>query len=132
MSRQLTLTAIWWGWGIILIVVLALLSGQPALFGDDTPKIWQWFLPNIIPTLTMVGASAYASQQTPAPSGTGPSFVLAVGASVLYLLLLSLAVGSTVVVSHPLLAVQQANLWLGPVQGLAASGLAIYFIRNGS
>jgi len=130
MTKQMKLTALWWIWGTVLIFMLVFLSMQPALFGEDTAKVWQWFLPNIIPTMTMVGASAYASQQTLVPQSNEAGFLIVVVASAIYLSLLTLSVISTPFVAQPLQALQQANLWLGPVQGLAASGLAIYFIKR--
>lgn len=130
MSRQLILTAIWWVWEIVLILALVLLSMQPALFGSDVPKVWQWFLPNLVPTLTMVGVTAYVAPPSTAVTAPSSVFLLALATSVLYLMLLSLSILATLFEAHPLQSMQQSSLWLGPIQGFAASGLAVYFAKR--
>ena len=129
MSKRAILTAVWWVWGLLLILLLVTLSLQPRLFGADVPKIWQWFLPNIVPAMTMVGFTAYAA---PSPQGQagGGLFGMAVAVSCFYLLVLSVSVLGTLFVAQPLEFVTMTSLWLAPLQGFATTGLALFFVKK--
>jgi hypothetical protein len=128
---QLTLTALWWGWGILLILVLVALSSQSAIFGDQTSAAWQWFFPNITPTMGLVGAAAYTKGKSPSiqPETIKPLFVLALLASLLYLLLLTAALLGVFFTAHPISWLTKTNIWLGTVQTLAASTLGAFFAK---
>jgi hypothetical protein len=129
MSKRAILTTIWWGWGLLLILLLIALSLQTKLFGPDMTKVWQWFLPNILPAMTMVGFTAYA---TPAPDVSPPSglFVMALTVSGIYLLVLTVSVVGTLFASHPLDFVTASSLWLAPLQGFAMAGLSLFFVKK--
>jgi hypothetical protein len=122
------LTMVWWGWGLLLFLLLIVLSLQPALFGDDTGKVWQWFLPNLVPAMTMVGFTAYASP-TPAES-TANLFPLALGVSGFYLAVLTLSVAGTLFAPRPLEFLNTSSLWLAPLQGFALAGLGVFFVKK--
>lgn len=132
MSKRGVLTTVWFIWGGILLVLFIVLTLAPTLFGSDTQKAWQWFLPNLIPVLTLVGAGAYAAPPPTAPSAgsSSGSFPLALGSSVFYLLLLTGSLLSTLFSTTPLETLTMSSLWLGPVQGIATSGLALYFVKR--
>lgn len=128
---QLTLTALWWGWGVVLILVLVALSSQSAIFGDETSAAWQWFFPNITPTMGLVGAAAYTKGTSPnvASAATKPLYLLALIASLLYLLLLTAALLGVFFTPHPISWLTKSNIWLGTVQTLAASTLGAFFAK---
>lgn len=134
MSRRSILTTIWLLWAALLFLLMIMLTMQSALFGADAQKAWQWFLPNLVPVLTLVGASAYASPAAPVAAANPPppagTFLLAVGSSVFYLLLLTGSLVSTLFSKAPLEALATSGLWLGPLQGIATSGLALYFVKK--
>lgn len=99
---------------------------------DITGKVWEWFLPHILPTLGLVGSvSAFAP--APAAGGRDPEkFRYALLLSLFYLCLLALSVLRIPLVSgDPMPGLEQANLWLGPVQGLAAGALGLFFVAAG-
>jgi hypothetical protein len=129
MSQRAVLTAVWWTWGLLLILLLAALSLQPRLFGDDTTKVWQWFLPNILPAMTMVGFTAYAAPPRP-QSASGGLFGMALAVSCTYLAVLTVSVLGTLFAPHPLEFVTMTSLWLAPLQGFATAGLALFFVKK--
>lgn len=129
MSKRAILTGLWWVWGLLLILILVVLSLQPRLFGPDVPKIWQWFLPNIVPAMTMVGFTAYAAAPPPDQAGSGV-FGMAVAVSCFYLTVLSVSVLGTLFVAQPLEFVTMTSLWLAPLQGFATTGLALFFVKK--
>lgn len=128
LRQQLILTLLWWGWGLALLVLLVVLSYQPAIFGDDVSAAWEWFLPNIIPTLGLVGAASYqrrrSGQDAPASSHL---FLITVAASAVYLLLLTAAELSVLFTTDPVKTLRTSSLWLAPLQGLCASALGVFF-----
>ena len=128
---QLTLTILWWGWGLLLFILLVALSSQSAIFGDQTSAAWQWFLPNITPSMGLVGAAAYARRKTAdiEPAVIKPLFLMAVIVSGVYLVLLTVALLGVFFSAQPLAWLGKSNLWLGPLQGLAASALAVFFAK---
>lgn len=129
MSQKAVLTIVWWVWGLVLILFLIVLSLQPALFGGDTEKVWQWFLPNLIPAMTMVGFTAYTAP-APAQETSMNLFPLAVGVSAIYLAVLTLSVAGTLFTADPLAFLAMSNLWLAPLQGFALAGLGVFFVRK--
>ena len=128
---QLTLTGLWWGWGLLLFLLLVALSSQSAIFGDEAGAAWQWFLPNITPSMGLVGAAAYARRKTADVDAAvvKPLFLMALIVSVAYLLLLTISLLGVFYSTDPLAWLGKSNLWLGPLQGLAASALAVFFAK---
>jgi hypothetical protein len=129
MSQRAVLTTVWWSWGLLLILLLILFSMQQRLFGEDVGKVWQWFLPNIVPAMTMVGFTAYAapalSQDVP-----GGVFGMALAVSCFYLAILTISVVGTLFAPHPLEFLTGSSLWLAPLQGFATAGLALFFAKK--
>ena len=128
--KKLTLTGLWWIWGILLFVLLIPISQNPVLFDDPRPA-WDWFLPNILPTMTLVGAGAYAGRHARAPRRSGIDFLfyLTLIMSTVYLAVLAHAILKTQTSTTPLAMLQTSNIWLGPMQALATSLLGLFFIK---
>ena len=128
MSKRAILTTVWWVWGMLLFLLLIGLTSIPELFGADAGRAWQWFLPNIVPAMTMVGAAAYAA---PAPAEAPEGmFWMALGTSVFYLLVLTGTILTTLFAIRPLGALDGSGIWLGPLQGFATSALALHFVKR--
>ena len=129
LRQKLILTVLWWAWGLSLFALLAMISYQPAILGKDADAAWQWFLPNITPTLMLVGAVAYVrrGEQAPEIEARNPLFVITLIVSVFYLIALTAAILSVFFSTDPLAAMRKSGLWLGPLQGLTASFLGIFF-----
>lgn len=132
LRQRLTLTILWWSWGLALFLLLAALSYQPAIFGEDSSAAWEWFLPNITPTMMLVGAVAYAKRgpRTVARRAREPLFLLSLIVSIFYLAMLTLPMLGAFYSVDPLALLRKSNLWLGPLQGLSASTLAIFFTKE--
>src|SRR5262249_37285086 len=130
MARQrMILTLLWWCWGVALIVVMVILSNQPVIFGDDPKNAWDWFVPNLSPTLLLVGGVAIRQRGTgkEEPGAPGYVFMLTLLMSILYLLALTVALVSVVFVTNPVAELHKSNIGLGVIQGLAASFLGVFF-----
>lgn len=129
MHRQrVILTSLWWAWGLLLIVLQVILSYQPAIFGDQASAAWEWLLPNLTPTLLLVGAVSYQQRRVERKSADYRHlFGIALAASAIYLLLLTMAILSVLFTTDPVAMLHKSNLWLGPLQGLTASVLGVFF-----
>jgi small-conductance mechanosensitive channel len=127
--QKLILTLLWWIWGLSLFALLAMISYQPAIFGEDADAAWQWFLPNITPTMMLVGAVAYIKRgdRSAGIDARGPVFLISLIVSIFYLVALTVAILSVFYSTDPLGIMRKSGLWLGPLQGLTASFLGIFF-----
>ncbi len=133
--------AMWWlaciwfiGAGLCFVVLVA--QSQASMFEPDTGTVWGWFLPTVMPTLSLiVGALVAEYRKTPADAPKGgivagsPVFWLGAALSGFYLLLLgtTIATSSLQVEAAPIELMQRSNFWLGPLQGLCVAALGFFF-----
>jgi peptidoglycan/LPS O-acetylase OafA/YrhL len=123
-----------WLVGAGLILLLMVLQSLMGYYGTRTEDAWSWYLPTVMPTLSLilgVLVADFRAEKAVAGSrrNSGPLLGLSVGISVFYLLLVSLTILMQPFLpqTSPLELMQRSNLWLGPVQGLAAATLAAFF-----
>ena len=133
--------AMWWlagiwfiGAGLCFIVLVG--QSQVGVFDSDTGAVWGWFLPTVMPTLSLiVGALVADYRKIPAGApeaarpAAGPVFWLGAALSGFYLLLLgtTITMSSLQVEAAPLELMRRSNLWLGPLQGLCVAALGFFF-----
>jgi hypothetical protein len=127
------LTAVWLvGSGIILaLVILQSLLGK---YGDETQEAWGWLLPTLMPLLGMIisvlGYSALDARVSRFRARKS-FYRIALWLSVVYLALVLLTILiQPEVGTDPIALMHTANLWLGPLQGLAASALGVLFVST--
>ena len=127
------LAMVWFvGAGILfLLLVLQSILGR---YGDRVNEAWAWFLPTVLPTLSLIIAVlASEAINRQARSRYIDSFM--------YRLALSLSIAYLIVVSgtfflkyfstwSQLELMRISNLWLGPMQGMVAAGIGIFFVRE--
>ena len=133
--------AMWWlagtwfvGAGLCFVVLVG--QSQVGLYDSDTAAVWGWFLPTVMPTLSLIVGSLVADyRKVPiraserAKPTASPVFWLSAALSAFYLLLLgtTIAMASIQVEAAPLGLMQRSNLWLGPLQGLCVAALGFFF-----
>jgi hypothetical protein len=126
------LAIIWFAGGGFLFVILV---GQSltGYYEPRTEDAWGWFLPTVMPTLSLIVAALVADYRKAAVAGreqqAGPLFWLGAGLSVFYLLLVALSIllQPLLAETSPLTLMQRSNLWLGPLQGLCVAALGFFF-----
>lgn len=100
----------------------------------DLPGLWDWFLPAIVPNLSLIiGVLVYAQRQPRRAELEVDAFLyrLALGLSALYVLLVMLPLlffpltGKTL---PELLDI--SRLWLAAVQGLVTAVMGAFFVRQ--
>lgn len=126
-QRQLALMWFFGGGLVFLLMVVQTLLGK---YGNQSERAWSWFLPTILPTLTVIaGALAYDARQ-PNLDATVDQFAFrsSLGLSIFYLVLvLSTLIFQPFTGKTPLDLMNVSNLWLGPVQGLVGIFLGLFF-----
>lgn len=132
-SKCRTALGILWfvtGGGLSLLFILQTLFGH---YEDKANEAWAWFLPTLMPTLIlMIGtfaADALTARDEDAP--VKPFiFFLSFGISVFYLLAVALTILLQPLTGIPFPELmKQSNLFLGPLQGLVAAALGIFFVK---
>ena len=120
-----------------LVVVLQTMGGK---YADYTEEVWDWFIPNFLPTLTlMIGVfvTQAAGRAAQAELVNRFLFRLAFGLSLVYLFLLALPIFALPFVrtepKEMVAFLSQSDLWLRPAQGLVTASLGGFFVsRAGS
>jgi hypothetical protein len=130
---QSRLAMIWLaGGGVIFLLMLAqTVSGK---YGGQTTRAWGWFIPIIVPTLSLiVSAIAYSAATRPADGQEEQTvqtraYRITFGLSCFYLIVvLSTLLLEPLSGQSPLEFITQSNLWIGPLQGLVGIALGAFF-----
>lgn len=127
------LAILWFTGGLLLFLLLAVLSFG-SRFGDRTEDAWSWFLPTILPTLSlMIGVLVIDATSSESSDGRVGRFIfrLTYGLSLFYLVVVAMTFLTKMFVATPLLDLMtRSNLWLGPLQGLTTAALGAFFVRG--
>jgi len=129
------LAALWFGASGLAFMIVVLQSVQR--FHGLLDDLWSWFVPTILPTLSLIIGILVADSMRPhgrEKSADPFTFRTAWGVSAFYLLALLLTL-----LSQPFAAgdpkgqlqfLKTASLWLLPTQGLATAALGAFFIKT--
>ncbi|MGH8533131.1 MAG: hypothetical protein ACREV1_10520 [Gammaproteobacteria bacterium] len=127
------LAILWFGFGFVLFIVLVLQSVFDR-FGDKVEDAWSWFMPSIMPTLSLIiGVLVLdVTSSRDAEKKVDPFFFwLAFSLSAVYLALVATILFLQPFTGVPLLdLMKRSNLWLGPLQGLVAAALGAFFVKG--
>ena len=130
---QKKLSIFWFiGSGILFIIILF----QTFLghYADETKEAWNWFFPNVTPTLSlMVGVIVASRFGKTFTEKTTDRFVfrLAFSLSVIYLITLFLTILiQPFTQKSPIELFTQSHQWLVPLQGLVTASLGAFFVKS--
>ncbi len=126
--------ALLWFTGSFVIFILLVAQSLFGKYGEEAEEVWSWFLPTIMPTLSLI-AGVFVVDLTISKDLEKKVdrfiFRLAFGLSVVYILLvLSTLLVQPLTRFAPLELMKRSNLWLGPVQGLVAAVLGVFFVKS--
>lgn len=127
------LGTIWIASGI-LITLLVIIQSLLGHYQQHSQQVWEWLLPNLIPTLGMIISVLASTALVENASGTfvRMSFYrLSATLSVFYLCLILMSIliqpFVNVKIEDQLVSLRGTSLWLGPFQGLVGSSLGVLF-----
>lgn len=130
---QEKLTKLWFFGACALFFVLLF---QTILdhYGHKSNDAWRWFLPTIMPTLSLIVGVIVAETLTKTDkSRMVDRFIyrLAFVVSSVYLVVVSLTIFLQPFASiGPIELMNLSHLWLGPLQGLASAFIGIFFVKG--
>ena len=128
---QWRLAYIWLGGaGVSFAILLTQTMGRK--FGDQYDKAWSWFLPTVLPVLTLIVSSlVYQARTSEQATVDARMYRISAAFSAFYLsLVLGVLVSTAFPGVLPLDRMTQAQLWLSPVQALTASALGAFFVSK--
>lgn len=133
--------AIIWFFGGGALYLLLILQSAAGYYGENIREVWSWFLPNILPTLSLIIGSTFTFGNTRTTAKISRfaarfSCCLSVG----YLLTLGFTILLPPVIqlldififSNRLELLKSSNLWLAPFQGLVTAILGSLLVFNRS
>ncbi|WP_456425770.1 hypothetical protein [Rhodocaloribacter sp.] len=117
-----------------LLFSLLLLQTFFGRYGDQTREAWSWFLPTIMPSLSLIAgvvASDALGRSDPKATVDPFAFRVAFLLSAAYLVIVSLTLLLSPFSPIPQLELMAlSNLWLGPLQGLVGGVLGFFFVSR--
>jgi hypothetical protein len=116
---------------IILILVAQSIFGK---YGSEVPDVWEWALPTIMPTLSLIVAvlGIGALESKSAKASVRKTFLeISVTLSGGYLALILITIlAEPLTNSEPLSLYKLSSLWLAPIQGLVTASIGIVFFTK--
>ena len=119
--------------GLFCVIFLSSINGP---LSTDPAAGWQWLLPNIMPTLSLIASSYFVPDLKLVKVGGSRSlaqfFQFAVALSVFYLFAILATIGAWAFRESGSLIdwLLLSNFWLGPLQGLTAAVIGIFFVQK--
>ena len=131
-SRKL-IASLWLAASLLLFIILAVQSLR-GVYNSQADEAWGWLLPAVMPTLSLIVGVLVADATTERRTDKNVEFfffVLAGGLSAIYLVLVALVLLLQPYSEIPRLdLMRRSSLWLGPLQGLVAGALGVFFVRD--
>ncbi len=126
------LGALWFGGSGVLFFVMVFQSVL-GHYGGRVSDAWGWFLPTILPTLSLISAVFIFDAMNPSLSKTVDRFIyrLTFWLSAAYLATVAITIfAQPFAVVSAVELMKQSNLWMGPFQGIVGGMLGIFFVKK--
>jgi len=126
--------ALIWITGASAVGLLLLVQTLAGKYGGQTERAWAWFVPTVVPTLTVIMTTWFETRPMEPPQQVEVrAFRVALGVSAVYLSLVAITLlAQPFTAWSPIELITLSHLWLGPVQGLAGYGVAKLFASKPS
>jgi hypothetical protein len=127
------LSAVWFiGSGVTFFLLM--IQSLVGKFGSDTQQVWSWFVPSVVPTLSLMisvlGASAMGhAEKRRVQFGF---YRIALWLTISYLIVLFATLLAASARPPAIDTLLLSNAWLGPLQGLVVAAIAFLFISKHS
>lgn len=132
-KAQQRLALLWFSGGAVMFLYVIFLSVR-IVDRETVIAIWSWFLPTIMPTLSLIVGATVSRVLTARESKQEVnlfSYRLALGLSVFYLFIVGMVFLMKPFTSSSIEDVMKiSHLWLAPVQGLTSASLGAFFVQK--
>lgn len=122
-----------WFSGAGVVFAIVLVQSLLGRYDDQVNQVWGWLLPTVMPNLSLiVGVLVFDATQRPRGKNKIDRFLfrLTAGVSTTYLIAVLLVIALQPFASAPpIQLMNQANIWLGPFQGLVAAAMGAFFVK---
>jgi peptidoglycan/LPS O-acetylase OafA/YrhL len=125
--------AVIWFTGFAFLLTILLAQTVVGVY-EEPSRAWGWFFPSIMPTLSLVAGVLVADARGKTVEVQMVDrflFRVTSSLSLLYLLVVSLSIFGGPLRASPEELIEMSNLWLGPLQGLIAAVMGIFFVHKG-
>lgn len=127
------LAVLWFSFGLILFVLL-IIQSTFGKFGPKVEEAWAWFLPTLMPTLSLIVGVLVLDITSPKQKNKRIDpflFRLAFSLSTIYLVLVAFIPLMQPFTGIPTVdLMKRSNLWLGPLQGVVTAVLGAFFVKG--
>lgn len=127
--------AILWFTGAGIIFLIIFLQTVLGKYGDEAEQTWSWFLPTIMPTLSLIiGVLVVDAKKEEGEEESVKKFFFKLTYTLSFIYLV--VVFSTILIEpfSPFTSfdlMERSNLWLAPFQGLTSASLGVFFVQKG-
>ena len=131
MSKRVLATI--WFIGTFVLVMLVVVQSLMGKYGNRTDDAFGWLLPTFMPTASLITGVLISDQIRHQPSHPVDPFVFlltSILSSIYFLLVLLTILLAPFSQMGPLELMAMSNLWLGPVQGLVAGFMGVFFVQS--
>ena len=133
-QSQRRLLAVWGGMSSLAAVMVLVQTSPHGAYHSNAGDVWEWFLPTVVPTMSLIIGTVVAEARGPAASGTVDVFYyrLALWASLAYLalvvgLLLTYAQSPT-----PVADLKSTSRFVTGLYSLVGLALGTFFVSKKS
>ncbi len=128
-----TLFGIWIGAFMVIGAVL-FIQQVAGVYGADSEAVWSWFIPNILPTVSLMAATLVSAQDRPETDTKlvdRQYFRLTLIVSVFYVaLLFGTVMAQPFTGIEPLELMSDSSLYLAPFQGIATGLIGVFLLKK--
>lgn len=126
------ISILWFSYSCILFFVI-LLQSLFGHYGDNVSEVWGWFLPTIMPTLSLIlSVLLIDALEKDKKDKKIDKFIyrLALCLSIAYFISISLTIFiQPFITTNFFKLISQSNLFLGPLQGLVSGSIGAFFVK---
>ena len=133
---QRRLLALWGGWSVLGLGVVLVQTSPGGAYDANGGAVWDWFLPTVIPTLSLMLGTVLADARTPSDGAEPPSTVdatayhVALWASVLYLVLVLALLFAYAQAPAPVEALRERSRLVSAIYSVVGVALGTFFVSK--
>ncbi|GAG00202.1 unnamed protein product [marine sediment metagenome] len=127
--------AVLWLVGAGVLFFLVFFQSIFEWYGEDVGQAWEWLLPTIMPTLSLVVGillAGVAGEDIKAKFSDRFVFRLAFSLSSVYLAVILLTFFALGLGDNPFELMARSHFWLAPCQGLVSACVGVFFVKGQS